>query len=89
MKYTSAEANKLLKGVEQQLKDIKARERRSAHFKVASGEDAESGEDRDTDENEQPAVESAIESAGDLATRRLVKANIIVYLRNSVEDDSQ
>ena len=53
------------------------------------GEDAESGEDRDTDENEQPAVESAIESAGDLATRRLVKANIIVYLRNSVEDDSQ
>ena len=42
MKYTSAEANKLLKGIEQQLKDIRVKERRSAHFRVASGEDEES-----------------------------------------------
>ena len=34
--------NKLLKNIEQQIKDIRLKEHRSAHFKVASGEDAES-----------------------------------------------
>lgn len=42
MKYTSAKANKLLKSIEQQIKDIKMKEHRSAHFRVAAGEDAES-----------------------------------------------
>jgi len=42
MKYTSAEANKLLKKVEQQIRDIRMKEHRRAHFKVASGEDTES-----------------------------------------------
>ena len=42
MRYTSAEANKLLKRVEQQIRDIRMMEHRRAHFKVASGEDTES-----------------------------------------------
>lgn len=42
MKYTSAEANKLLKRIEQQIRDLRMREHRRAHFKVAAGEDAES-----------------------------------------------
>lgn len=42
MKYTSAEANKLLKGIEQKIRNILMMERRSSHFLVASGEDAES-----------------------------------------------
>lgn len=42
MKYTSAEANKLLKGLEGQIADITRKEKLTSSFRVASGEDAES-----------------------------------------------
>ena len=42
MKYTSAEANKLLKGIEGRISDIKRKEDLTSSFRVASGEDVES-----------------------------------------------
>lgn len=41
MKYTSAEANKLLKNIERKISTLKGREASRATFQVASGEDAE------------------------------------------------
>lgn len=41
MKYTSAEANKLLKGVEARIEDLKNKERKSRLFYAASTEDPE------------------------------------------------
>ena len=42
MRYTSAEANKLLKKLEGKISDLKRKEEISASFLVASGEDTES-----------------------------------------------
>ena len=42
MKYTSAEAGKLVKKLEDKVNDILSREEKAALFRVASGEDAES-----------------------------------------------
>ena len=42
MKYTSAEAGKLVKKLEDKVQDILSREEKAALFRVASGEDAES-----------------------------------------------
>ena len=42
MKYTSAEANKLLKSIEGQITDLERKEELTASFQVASGEDVES-----------------------------------------------
>ena len=42
MKYTSAEANKLLNGIQGRISDITRKEDLAASFRVASGEDVES-----------------------------------------------
>ena len=42
MKYTSAEANKLLKSIQGRISDITRKEDLTASFRVASGEDVES-----------------------------------------------
>lgn len=42
MKYTSAEANKLLKGIEGRIADIRRKEDLTSNFLVAAGEDVES-----------------------------------------------
>ena len=42
MKYTSAEANKLLKGIEGRISDIRCKEDITSKFLVAAGEDVES-----------------------------------------------
>ena len=41
MKYTSAEANKLLKGIEARIDDLKSKEKKSRSFHAASTEDPE------------------------------------------------
>ena len=41
MKYTSSEANKLLKGIEARIEDLKNKERKSSTFNAASTEDPE------------------------------------------------
>ena len=41
MRYTSAEANKLLKGIEARIEDLKAKEIKSRSFHAASTEDPE------------------------------------------------
>ena len=42
MKYTSAEANKLLKSIEGRINDLERKEELTSSFQVASGEDVES-----------------------------------------------
>lgn len=42
MRYTSAEANKLLRKIERRIRDIEQKEQKSKSFRVASGEDTES-----------------------------------------------
>ena len=42
MKYTSAEANKLLKSIEGRIADLERKEELTSRFQVASGEDVES-----------------------------------------------
>ena len=39
MKYTSSEANKLLKKLDSRIQDLELRERKTSSFRVASGED--------------------------------------------------
>lgn len=63
MKYTSAEANKLLKGIQGRIIDIARKEALTSSFRVASGEDIESLRPQYDFEATQKELESLEEKA--------------------------